>query len=158
MSEKYSLKILKKTHVGKLYLETMNNLEVKKNIEFASKNKTITKKKLIQYIQNLKKKNILLGIFNNKKKHIANVKIDYSIKEFATIGFLVFNGYRGKKIIQKNFDKIINFEKLKELNLDKIYLGVDPKNIPAVKLYKKLGFKKYNKKKNFYCLEILRKI
>ena len=56
MSEKYSLKILKKNHVGKLYLDTMNTLEVKKYIDFASKNKRITKKKLIQYIQNLKKK------------------------------------------------------------------------------------------------------
>jgi hypothetical protein len=154
MSEKYFLRILKKNHVGKLYVDTMNNLQVKKNIEFTSIKRKITKKNLIDYIQNLKKKTIFLGIFNKKKKHIANVKIDYSIKDFPTIGFLVFNGFRGKKIILNNFDNILNFKKFKKLNLDKIYLGVDPKNIPALKLYKKLGFKKYNKKKNFYFLDI----
>ena len=154
MSEKYFLRILKKNHVGKLYVDTMNNLQVKKNIEFTSIKRKITKKNLIDYIQNLKKKIIFLGIFNKKKKHIANVKIDYSIRDFPTIGFLVFNGFRGKKIILNNFDNILNFKKFKKLNLDKIYLGVDPKNIPALKLYKKLGFKKYNKKKNFYFLDI----
>ena len=63
MSEKYFLRILKKNHVGKLYVDTMNNLQVKKNIEFTSIKRKITKKNLIDYIQNLKKKNHIFRYF-----------------------------------------------------------------------------------------------
>ena len=47
MSEKYFLSVLKKNHVDKLYVDTMNNSEVKKNIEFASIKKKLQKKTLL---------------------------------------------------------------------------------------------------------------
>ena len=154
MRENFFIKEIKKKHVVKLYVDTMNNVEVKKNIIFASKITKVTKQNLLDYIKNLKKKTIFLGIFNNKKIHIANVKVDYSNLNFVTIGFLVFNGYRGKKIIQKNFKKILNYHKFKKLYIDTLYLGVNPNNKKAVKLYQNLGFKKCSLKKNFYYFNI----
>jgi len=42
------------------------------------------------------------------------------------------------------------FRKCKNLNIDKIFLEVRTSNIPAINLYKKLGFKKISTRKKYY--------
>lgn len=42
-------------------------------------------------------------------------------------------------------------EKCKKLTLDSIFLEVRKSNIPAIKLYEKLGFKKISERKNYYA-------
>lgn len=41
-------------------------------------------------------------------------------------------------------------EKCKKIALDSIFLEVRKSNIPAIKLYEKLGFKKISERKNYY--------
>ena len=58
---------------------------------------------------------------------------------------------QGKGIIKNSFTKILKLKIFKINKFKKIFLGVDEKNLNAVKLYKKLGFKyEKNSKKIMY--------
>ena len=100
---------------------------------------------LQQFIRacNSSKDVLLLGVFTNDKNlHIGNIKIndiDF-INKSATLGILIGDGdFRGKGIAGEVIEAtILNI--WKELGIQVYNLGVDPNNIPALKLYKRLGF------------------
>ena len=86
---------------------------------------------------------ILLGIFSKTDLlHIGNIKLEpIIINNSATVGILIGEAnWRGVgagfEIMTHVFDFFFS-----EFNLKKFDLGVHPSNIPALKLYKKLGFK-----------------
>tara|TARA_Y100000590_G_scaffold446672_1_gene580709 strand:+ start:70 stop:525 length:456 start_codon:yes stop_codon:yes gene_type:complete len=136
----YTIKKLRPKHISVSYLETINDINSKKFIQFSKDGKENKKKQdLIKYIENLPKNEFIFGVFKNKR-HVANFKITKKEKELY-IGFLVFLKFQGKGIIQKIFSKILNLKIIKSNNYHKLNLGVDTKNKRAIKLYKKLGFK-----------------
>lgn len=147
------VKKLQTKDVSDLYLKTINSPLAKQFIEYSKKNKKITKTDLKKYInfQN-SQKSLFLGVFHNEI-HIGNIKISYVGFGKFMIGFLVFNGFRGRGIIKKIFKKIFRYKFFKLNNISKIYLGVDKKNKNAIKLYEQLGFKK-QKKNKMYVLNI----
>ena len=61
------------------------------------------------------------------------------------IDIFVSKEYRNNQIAQLLINEII-----KDYNIDNITLEVSNKNIPAINLYKKLGFKEVAKRKNYY--------
>ena len=137
---KLNIRILLKSDISKEYLTTINHPETKKYIQFSKIGNTKKKTDLIDYINNLPKTDFLYGVFN-KKKHLANFKFQKKGKKIY-IGFLTFTKYQGNGIFVKVFSKIIKKFNLKYRNQKKIYLGVNPNNLKAKYLYKKLGFKK----------------
>ena len=61
------------------------------------------------------------------------------------IDIFVNKDYRNKKIAQNLINEIIN-----DYTLENITLEVSNKNIPAINLYEKLGFKKVAVRKDYY--------
>lgn len=76
--------------------------------------------------------------------YVGNIglkNIDYPNKKAEYYIFIGDKNYRGQGIGQIASRKLLVYLK-KLLKLHKIYLHVDKTNLPAEKLYKKLGFKK----------------
>ena len=138
---KYTIKKIKPSGISRGYLETINHISTKRFIYFAKDGKyKKTKKDLVRYVKSLDKNQHLFGIYKNDRIHVANFKISIFNQE-ASLGFLVFLKYRGKGIIKNIFYKIMKLKLIKENKIKKLLLGVDKKNLNAIKLYKNLGFK-----------------
>lgn len=76
--------------------------------------------------------------------YVGNVGLKGIDKENNKAEYYIFIGessYRGKGVGLESTKKLLNFIR-KSLNLNKVYLHVDSKNLPAIKLYKKIGFKR----------------
>ncbi len=148
---RYFIKRLKPYNVSKSYVDTINHYSTKQFILYSKKSRTKKNKEdLINYIKNLSENDFLYGIFLNSKIHTANFKITIKNNK-AYIGFLVFLNFRGKGIIKKIFTRILKLKVIKENKIKYIYLGVDKKNVHAISLYKKIGFKyKNNSNKLMY--------
>lgn len=100
------------------------------------------------YLNKKNKKIIFLAIFTKKlKKHIGNLKfepVDLKNKA-ATLGIFIGNPeWRNKGCGYEVTKKTLN-EIKKKFNINTFYLGVDKKNLSALKLYQKLNFKVYKK-------------
>ena len=108
-------------------------------------NKKITLNYLKKYVKtNLKEKNtIFLAIFNKNGKHIGNIKF-HKIKlkkKISNLGIWIGNeNYLKKGVAFETLSASIRY--LFDNNyVKKFFLGVVRNNTPAVKLYKKIGFK-----------------
>ena len=64
------------------------------------------------------------------------------------MNIVVRKDFRNKKIGKKILSTLI--KKAKEQNIKKIFLEVNSKNLPALKLYENIGFKKIGIRKNYY--------
>jgi RimJ/RimL family protein N-acetyltransferase len=85
---------------------------------------------------------ILFGIFDKVGiNHIGNIKLEPIVeKNSAWLGILIGQPeYRGRGVGVEVITSLMRFCK-DFLYLNHIYLGVDKDNIPALNLYKKLGF------------------
>ena len=109
--------------------------------------------------------NLLKNIFSRYKKDYELKRSDFTkiyayIIDGIIVGFLVFDiiydrceiidiyvdeKYRRKSIAQKLIKEI-----LEDYDFENITLEVSSINIPAIKLYEKLGFKKEAIRKNYY--------
>ena len=110
-----------------------------------SLNKKVSLNYLKKYVKtNLKENNtIFLAIFNKKKKHIGNIKF-HKInlkKKISNLGIWIGNeNYLKKGVAFETLSASIRF--LFDNNyIKKFFLGVASDNTPAIKLYKKIGFK-----------------
>jgi RimJ/RimL family protein N-acetyltransferase len=128
--------------VSSEYLKWLNN----------DNNKFIINSKIFLTVDDLKKyvntmickPNVLfLAIFDKKtKKHIGNIKYDpINLKDkYAILGILIGDdAYKGIGIAN---EVILNTSSYLHNNFDinKILLGVNKKNIPAIIAYEKIGF------------------
>ena len=64
------------------------------------------------------------------------------------MNIVVRKDFRNKKIGKKLLSSLI--KKAKEQNIKTIFLEVNSKNLPALKLYENIGFKKIGIRKNYY--------
>ena len=100
---------------------------------------------LQQFIRtcNSSKDVLLLGVFtNNENLHIGNIKLNELdfINKSATLGILIGDkDYRGIGIAGEVIEATI-LKIWKDFGIQVFKLGVDPNNIPALKLYERLGF------------------
>tara|TARA_Y100000590_G_scaffold97283_1_gene110622 strand:- start:1142 stop:1600 length:459 start_codon:yes stop_codon:yes gene_type:complete len=140
----YFIKKIKPNNVSKLYIDTINHNQTKRFIKFSKLGRfTKSKKDLVDYIKNLPSNEILYGVFK-RNVHLANFKLTLN-KNYITIGFLVFLKFQNKGILKKVFPKILNLKVFNSKKYKNLMLGVNKKNLNAIKLYKKMGF---NYKKN----------
>ena len=108
---------------------------------------------LLTYIRgkNHDKSVILWGIFlREDHRQIGTIKlepIDFDLKT-AWLGILIGeSNFRGSGYGREAIEAVLSFSKTK-LNLIKIYLGVDPANTVALKLYESIGFVNNPEKQN----------
>ena len=130
------------------YLNWFNDKKIKKFIGQINY-KNISELKSYVNNENKKKDTFFLGIFiKNTNQHIGNVKF-YNISnndKSCELGIIIGD----KKWRKKNVAFEVLSECLKKLKKDfsirNVYLGVEKINFSAIKLYKKLGFKTFNKR------------
>ncbi len=108
-------------------------------------NENLSSKELIDYIseKNDSETALLLGIFAKTENiHIGNVKLEPIIpKHSATIGILIGEeGWRGKGVGFEVINRVLEFCFL-DLELELVELGVSKKNLRAIRLYTRLGFR-----------------
>jgi ribosomal-protein-alanine N-acetyltransferase len=124
------------------YLSWMKDTKNNRFIESA--NNQFTHQDLVSYVDNKNKSDnaILFGIFSKLDGfHIGNVKLEpLVISQFAWLGILIGEEkFRGRGTGFEVISHLLHFSR-RNLDLKKIYLGVHKDNVPAVRLYKKLGF------------------
>lgn len=128
-------------HATAEYISWLNDAEVNKYLEVKKEN---TLNELEEYIQNTVDKKIFFWAIHLKKngKHIGNIKIDPINKKHGTGEYGIMIGDKtewGKGFAKEASYAIIDFC-FNKMNLRKMTLGVVEENIPAVKLYEKMGF------------------
>jgi RimJ/RimL family protein N-acetyltransferase len=139
------------------YLAWLRDINSNKFIESARND--YSKKDLVEYIndKNNSPTALLFGIFDcHTSSLIGTVKLEPIdiYNKTAWVGILIGD--------PKNHSKGYGFEALSILcvfcnsflKLNRIFLGVSPNNIPALKLYKKFGFSPYGNERNVMYLDI----
>lgn len=123
------------------YLSWLNDVEVNKYLEIP---KTNYLNDLIDYVNSTVKAGIFFWAIVKKSdnKHIGNIKIDpISTKHgYGEYGILMGERSEWGKGYAKEASKTILEYCFNQLNLRKVNLGVIAENIPAINLYKTLGF------------------
>lgn len=151
-SEKYYLSSLVKTDDLSNYLSWMTNPLENEFILSAKANYSINELYAFIDLCNKDENTILLGIYDKENNnHIGNIKYD-------NINKLDKSAYLGILIGQQEYRKIgvasqiipVSMRWLHEhLGIESIFLGVDNRNMHALNLYQKLGFKNFvNKSEN----------
>lgn len=146
-TENYSLKKMRLKYVNDNYISWFKNDKVKEYINFNPKNLEELKKDVKTKIED--KNSLFLAIFTKSKKHIGNILIHNIDKKnySANLGILIGNKkFRNKKVGSETLKYLTNWLN-KFLNIKKIYLGVSKNNKQAIRLYLKVGFEVYLKKK-----------
>jgi ribosomal-protein-alanine N-acetyltransferase len=125
------------------YLLWLRDVEGNQYIESVSIDYSMNQ--LIEYIteKNLQESSRLFGIFLlDDNQMIGTIKlepIDIQLK-FAWLGILIgHSDFRGQGYGKEAIKALLQYANLK-LGLTKIYLGVDPANSAALRLYESIGF------------------
>jgi len=151
------LRILTVNDASEKYCSWINDSDVNRFLE----SKKIIIEELQEYIEN-KYNNlncIFLGIFlKNNNVHIGNVKlepIDFKEKK-ATLGILIGEkNCWGKGYATEALKLLINYS-FNIIDLKEIDLGVNKKNVGAIKSYQKSGFEIYEETEKVYKMKIVR--
>ena len=149
---KYYLSSIVKTDNLNNYLSWMKNPLENQYILSAKDSYSIDELRTFIDICNKDESTILLGIYDKiDDKHIGNIKYDNinKLDKSAYLGILIGEQkYKGVGVAKQTIT--ISIKWLNEnLGVENILLGVDNGNIPALKLYQKLGFRPIaNKGKN----------
>jgi hypothetical protein len=145
VNENLSLIKFSLNYVNHDYFKWFKDKDVKKFIRFSPKNIQHLKKDVLKKISS--KSKIFLAI-QFQKKNIGNVLINdiNYLKKSCNIGILIGeksfrNKNIGTKVLKCLTEKIFSQKKI-----NKIFLGVDEKNIIAIKSYLNVGFKFFKKK------------
>lgn len=142
-SERLILTPLGLSHNSLDYVKWMNDTEVNKYLESGG---DYTEEKLQNFLKQVESDNILFWAIHIKEnnKHIGNIKIDpvNTKHKYAEYGIMMGDKTEwGKGFAKESTLLIIDFCFNGLLNLRKINLGVHAKNLAAIELYKKIGFK-----------------
>lgn len=143
-SKRFNLVTLRQSDVTDRYVRWVNNLN-NKYITYASQNRSHAD--IQSYIAERENNStiLFLGIFvRETNEHIGNIKYESIdlINKTAVMGILIGEeSWRGLGVapeVIKSSSEWLN----KKFNINQIILGVDSKNIAAVKAYTKIGFKR----------------
>ncbi len=137
-----SLRYIQLSDVNDTYLSWLKDDQVMKGIVSSG----YDLKSLNSYVKekiDSKNTHFFAIILKSNNLHIGNIKLDFHDfdSNLSELGILIGNkNYWGKGIAKEACSLVLNygFEKLK---LRKIFLAVFENNIPAIKLYKSLGFR-----------------
>lgn len=96
----------------------------------------------------LKKLNSKYIVAKIENEIVGFAGINYNYDYVEIMNIVSKKTYRRKGIASALLEKLILNSK--EFNVSKIGLEVSEKNIPAIKLYEKLGFKQVGRRKKYY--------
>ena len=142
-SKRFNLVTLRQSDVSDRYLRWINSSN-NKYIDYTSQSRSLAD--IQSYVAEREDDStiLFLGIFiRESNEHIGNIKfepINFHNKT-AVMGILIGEeGWRGRGValeVIKSSSEWLN----KQYDINHIALGVDSKNIAAIKAYKKIGFK-----------------
>jgi RimJ/RimL family protein N-acetyltransferase len=142
-TERFLLKSLTKKNVNKRYLDWINGPNRSEYITYGKKQRSLDE--ISNYVENrlLDESVLFLGIFDRESgNHIGNIKyepINFQ-KGFAIMGILIGEeDWRGKGVANEVLRVSSEWLNTK-YGIKQIILGVDIKNINAIKAYQKCGF------------------
>jgi ribosomal-protein-alanine N-acetyltransferase len=129
------------------YLSWVRDENLNRFIQGVNKNTSL--EDLHRYVEgkNESPNSLLLGIYHREtSNHVGNLKLEPIVfGEVATLGILIGEAsWRGLGVGFEVIQRVIDYS-FDEFQLNRIQLGVNPSNLPAVRLYEKLGFKTENK-------------
>ena len=136
------LRELTEKYASEKYCKWLNDPVVNKYLE----TRKATIESLKKYIKEKKEDPncLLFGIFlKNNNEHIGNAKlepIDFE-KKIADYGMIIGETEYWGKGLGTEITKLVVDYAFNELNLKKIRLGVITENLPAIRVYEKVGFK-----------------
>lgn len=149
-SERLLFKRVSKDHISEEYVNWINDPEVNMYLETRG---NYTLDLLKDYVEQQYDKEIYFWAIHLKssKKHIGNIKIDPINKEtnIGDYGILIGDKSNWRKGYSKEATLRILDYSFNEIKLSKIKLGVIEDNVNALNLYKKIGFKTDEIKKEF---------
>jgi ribosomal-protein-alanine N-acetyltransferase len=143
-TERFTMRVIHpETDLFHSYLSWMRDENLSRFIQGVNKNTSL--ENLHRYVaeKNESPNSLLLGIFHlETSKHIGNLKLEPIVFGVdATVGILIGEeAWRGKGVGFEVMSHVIKYS-FDEFKLNRIQLGVDLDNLPAVRLYEKLGFK-----------------
>ena len=85
---------------------------------------------------------------NNLGDIVAYAGISISYEQGDVLSVCVDKEYRGQGLAKGLLKGL--FEKAKEKGVEVLFLEVEEENLPAISLYKKLGFSQISKRENYY--------
>jgi len=142
-SRRFNLVTLRQSDVSDRYLRWINSSN-NKYIDYTSQSRSLAD--IQSYVAEREDDStiLFLGIFiRESNEHIGNIKfepINFHNKT-AVMGILIGEeGWRGRGValeVIKSSSEWLN----KQYDINRIALGVDSKNIAAIKAYEKIGFK-----------------
>ena len=136
------LRHLQLSDVNRVYLNWLNDKQVMKGIVSSGYDLNNLKSYVNEKISN-ESTHFFAIILKSKDLHIGNIKLDFHDfkSNVSELGVLIGNkNYWGKGIAREACNLILDYG-FKKLKLRKIFLAVFENNIPAINLYKSLGFK-----------------
>lgn len=154
-NEQLGLRPITEADVTDAYVNWMNDKEVVAGLE--PRIGTITKQDLLNFVNSINgsTNNLFLAIIDKKSNHhIGNIKL-------GDISRINSNAHLGILIGDKNFwNKGVGFQAcdmlirhaFAHMGINKIWLSVFSNNIPAYKLYQKLGFVTEGVLKKHVCI------
>lgn len=141
-TDRLLLKPLTLLHLSKEYVNWLNDIEIYSYLETGG---NYTHEKLKEFLTEQEKQKILFWAIHLKDsgKHIGNIKIDplNKTQDSGEYGILMGDKTEWGKGYAKEASKVVINYCFEELGFSQITLGVIDKNINALKLYEKLGFK-----------------
>lgn len=150
-SERFLIKSLSpKIDDLKIYLSWMRNKHANPFIQGVNEN--LSPEELSNYVTEKNNSNtaLLLGIFvKPDHTHIGNVKLEPIIpRKSAAIGILIGEeNWRSKGVGFEVIARVLEFC-FTDLELELVELGVNKKNLRAIKLYTRLGFMENTQESN----------
>ncbi len=120
--------------------------DVENNKYISSSSISYSRLQLVEYIKskNSDPKVLFLGIFiKNEGTFIGTIKLEpiNTIEKSAWLGIMIGNTQNLGKGFGYEAIKLILIYAKNTLMLKSIFLGVHPNNTPAIKLYRKIGFR-----------------
>lgn len=137
------LRRIKKTDVGKKYLNWMNDKKITTYLE--SRFQKWSLKKLMQYVKDeTQRKDYIFWVIILKEdnKHIGNIKLGpiNHIHKYADLGFIIGDKrFWGKGYASEAVNLVVNFA-FNNLRLHKITAGVYQNNLASLKVFQKNNF------------------
>ena len=141
-SDRLILKPLSTTFLSQKYVDWMNDEQV---IRYLESGGDYTLDKLKSYLEEVENnpKYFWAITLRSTGEHIGNIKIDpiHPLHRFGEYGIMIGDRNAWGEGIAKDASKIVIDYCFKKLKLTQINLGVQRKNLIAISLYNKLGFR-----------------
>lgn len=96
----------------------------------------------------LESTNTIYLVLLDNENIIGYIGLELLVDHADITGIAILSEYRKKGLASYLLNTAI--EKCREMNLDNIFLEVRTSNLPAINLYKKLGFEKISIRNNYY--------